>query len=592
MNNLGNFYFNIPFKLKLMIAFLLLIVVISTSAAASAYNNNNTSNNNSNSNNYSISLQKSKQTELGTEPQNHDNWITANHDIFGTRSSNQTVIGKDSVNKLEIKWRLNNDFDIEDPPIVINHRGYVQDYDGTIIAFDTDDGHILWRNHVGTGPTMGLTYDHGELFASTAYNATAVAIDATNGDIIWQSKVLGNPEVGYNVPSAPIVWKDYVVVGSAAGGDNPAGVGLVRGNITALNRTTGDTIWNLHTTTGQWVSTDASPYNSGATAWSDGSLDPETGVIYIPVGNPHPAYNATTRQMPNQYANHMLAVNITNGKLIWATPFLEQGTVIKNVKIPDTHDWDTSWGSSITKVKFEKGTQKKIVIGHDKMGNVIAMDAATGKPLWWRTLGKQYNTESIPSPKGSGMVWSYGINSFHAVYDDTLYIAAVNRGVNYFADGIKGHRVPAPHTIELGLHNGTIDAIDIRTGKTKWEYPTAFPPRVSPLVTNGLVFAGYIPFTEKAKIESTANAVNNNTTTTTTQPSSATITHTVKSGVILALDRQTGKKVWEFDLDAPIGAVGPSIGDGMLFVPTGKIQGLSKEDGGGGSIVAFGLPPS
>ena len=235
MNNLGNFYFNIPFKLKLMIAFLLLIVVISTSAAASIYNNN--SNSNSNSKNYSISLQKSKQTELGTEPQNHNNWITANHDIFGTRSSNQTVIGKDSVNKLEIKWRLNNDFDIEDPPIVINHRGYVQDYDGTIIAFDTDDGHILWRNHVGTGPTMGLTYDHDELFASTAYNATAVAIDATNGDIIWQSKVLGNPEVGYNVPSAPIVWKDYVVVGSAAGGDNPAGVGLVRGNITALNRT-------------------------------------------------------------------------------------------------------------------------------------------------------------------------------------------------------------------------------------------------------------------------------------------------------------------------------------------------------------------
>ena len=61
---------------------------------------------------------------------------------------------------------------------------------------------------------MGLTYDHDELFASTAYNATAVAIDATNGDIIWQSKILGNPEVGYNVPSAPIVWKDYVVVGS------------------------------------------------------------------------------------------------------------------------------------------------------------------------------------------------------------------------------------------------------------------------------------------------------------------------------------------------------------------------------------------
>src|SRR4051795_5556809 len=107
MNNLGNFYFNIPLKLKLMIAFLLLILVISTSAAASTHNNNNnnnnTSNNNSNSNNYLISLPKSKQTDLGTEPQNHNNWITANHDIFGTRSSNQTVIREDSVNKLEIK---------------------------------------------------------------------------------------------------------------------------------------------------------------------------------------------------------------------------------------------------------------------------------------------------------------------------------------------------------------------------------------------------------------------------------------------------------------------------------------------------------
>ena len=34
--------------------------------------------------------------------------------------------------------------------------------------------------------------------------------------------------------------------------------------------------------------------------------------------------------------------------------------------------------------------------------------------------------------------------------------------------------------------------MDLRTGKVKWQYPTEFPPRVSPLVTNGLVFAGYI----------------------------------------------------------------------------------------------------
>lgn len=84
------------------------------------------------------------------------------------------------------------------------------------------------------------------------------------------------------------------------------------------------------------------------------------------------------------------------------------------------------------------------------------------------------------------------------------------------------------------------------------------------MVTNDIVFAGYIPFTEKAK----GKATNQDVTTT-------------ESGVILALDKETGEKLWEYNVDAPIGQVGPSIANGMLFVPTGKIQG---------SIIAFGLP--
>ena len=81
---------------------------------------------------------------------------------------------------------------------------------------------------------------------------------------------------------------------------------------------------------------------------------------------------------------------------------------VLHVGLPDTHDWDTSWGSSLSKIHLPNGAKLKIVIGHDKKGNVMAMDAATGKEIWWTTLGKDYNTESIPSPNGSGMIWSYG----------------------------------------------------------------------------------------------------------------------------------------------------------------------------------------
>jgi alcohol dehydrogenase (cytochrome c) len=517
-----------------------------------------------------------------------NNWITINHDIYGTRYSNQTVIEKDNVANLQVKWRLINDVEIQDSPIIIGDKGYVQDYAGNIIAFDNENGKILWKVHVGTGPTMGLTFNSGIVFASTGYNATVVAVNATDGKIVWQSPLLGNPKSGYNIPSVPIVWKDFVVVGSAAGGDVANGVGYVQGNITALNATDGKIKWNRQTTSGEWVKHGkAPPFNGDASAWSDGALDPETGIIYMPLGSPSPNFNASTRQhTPNLYANHMIAVNITNGNIVWATPFIDYGTALP-VKVPDTHDWDTSWGSSISKVTFDNGTQKKIIIGHDKMGNIMAMDASTGKEIWWNTLGTQNNTDAIPSSNGSGMIWSYGIFNYHAVdnSDGTLYIAATNRGVNYFTDsneggGVAGHRIAAPHTIEQGLLNGTIAAMDLKTGKVKWQYKTEFPPRVSPLVTNNILFAGYIPFSENIK-ENTKHVT------------------TTKYGVILALDKQTGKKLWEFDVHAPISPVGPSIGNGMLFVPTGKIQigDFGKPKGsfpqgavGQGSIVAFGLP--
>ena len=535
-------------------------------------------------NNYNSSSSDPFTSELGTGSKNNNNWITVNHDMYGTRSSNQTVIKKDNVNALQVKWRLISDVQIQDPPITVGNTGYVQDYSGTIIAFDTTNGKVLWKVHAGGGPTMGLTFNRGLVFSATGYNSTVVAINATNGMIVWQSPALGNSKIGYHVTTQPIVWKDYVIVGSAAHGDDTNGVLLVQGNITALNATNGRIIWNIRTTAGDWVKPGKAPaYNGDASAWSGGSIDPETGITYIPLGSPSPNFNATTRKGPNLYANHMIAVNVTNGKMIWATPFIDYGTVL-NVRVPDTHDWDTSWGSSISKVTFDNGTQKKIVIGHDKMGNIIAMDATTGREIWWKTLGKQYNTDSIPSSNGSGVVWSYGIFNYHAIdnNDNTLYIAATNRGVNYFTDkGVAGHRVAAPHTIELGLRNGTIAAMDLRTGKIKWQYQTEFPPRVSPLVTDDIVFAGYIPFTEKATSKSS-----------TTRAISTNSARTIKSGVILALDKQTGRKLWEYNVSAPIGIVGPSIGNGMLFVPTGKIQaqqakGMPK---GEGSIVAFGLP--
>lgn len=494
-----------------------------------------------------------------------DEWVTVNHDLYGTRSSNQTIINEENVDSLRIKWQIVNNFEIQEPPIIVGNIGYVQDYAGNVIAFNIENGRVLWNVRVGYGPTMGLSYDDGLIFSSTASNGTVVALNATDGRSKWESQTLGDTAVGYSIDSFPIVWNDYVLAGSGGSG-LPPGPGMVKGNVTALNRTDGSVIWNLATTTGEWVKKGKTPPNGGATAWSGGSFDHEEGILYVPLGSASPNFNASTRQTPNLYSNHMIAVNVTSGDIIWATPFIAHGTVLNHVVVPDTHDWDTSWGSSITKVSLQNGTQKKIVVGHDKMGNVIAMDGKTGKEIWWKTLGKPTNINKIPSANGTGLIWAYGVYNYHAVDDkNTLYITATNRGLNFFTDGISGHKKAAPDTIEQGLKNGTIYAIDILTGETKWKLDTEFPPRVSPLVTNDILFTGYIPYDGK-----------------------------IKSGVILALDKQTGSKLWEYNVNAPIAPVGPSIANGILFVPTGKLvsnPALSSTRGEG-SLIAFepGVP--
>ena len=489
-----------------------------------------------------------------------DWWATVNHDFYGTRSTDQTIINKENVNSLRIKWQIVNDFEIQDPAIVVNDTGYVQDYAGNVFAFDIRDGRILWNVRVGYGPTMGLTYDNGLVFSSTASKGTVVAINSTDGSKEWESEALGNISLGYSIDSFPIVWKSYVIAGSGGSG-LPPGTGHVKGNITALNRTDGSILWNLETTTGKWVEMGKTPPNGGATSWSGGSFDPEEGILYFPLGSASPNFNASTRQTPNLYSNHMIAVNVTSGEIIWATPFIAHGTVLEGVKVPDTHDWDTSWGSSLSKITLQNGTQKKIVIGHDKMGNLIAMDSQTGDELWWKTLGRPIDINKIPSPNGTGLIWAYGVYNYHAVdSNNTLYITATNRGLEFFTDGLSGHKKAAPGTIEQGLKNGTIYAIDILNGKIRWEIDTEFPPRVSPLVTNDLLFVGYIPYERQTK-----------------------------SGTILALDKQNGSKLWEFNVDAPIAPVGPSIAQGLLFVPTGKLisNPAQSTSNGEGSLIAF-----
>jgi alcohol dehydrogenase (cytochrome c) len=523
-------------------------------------------------------LPKSNKTDLGTELEFKDDWITANHDILGTRHSLQTTIGKNNVSQLELKWILNSDQPIENPPLVIGDRGYAQDNGLKVIAFDVNTGLNLWKYDPGypasllaaRGPSShGMTYDQGVIFAPTGLNGTIVALNATDGKLIWESASVGPNQLGYELPMPPIVWGDYVIAGSALG-DTPPYNPPAKGKITAFNRTNGEEIWNISTVTGAWVEGVNGTKNGGASVWSGGSLDPETGIMYLPTGNPAPDFDSSTRPPPNLYTNSIIAVDIRTGKILWAT---------NTVPTTDEHDWDNAWGTSLANITMDDGSTRYVVIAQNKKGDAFALDSADGRIIWKKSLGVQFRTDAEPTPYGSGEVWpgsTHGIEDYNANDGETAYFAASNMGFNYFitADASDDYVAPVFDAIENGIGNGSVTAVDIKTGQIKWQHPTEFPTWVSPLVTNDVVFSGHITATGKPYKYNDFGA--------------ATNTPLIPSGIIMALDKETGDKLWEFNVGAPVGTGGPSIGHGMLFVTTGAPSEIAANLGG--YIVAFGLP--
>jgi outer membrane protein assembly factor BamB len=189
------------------------------------------------------------------------------------------------------------------------------------------------------------------------------------------------------------------------------------------------------------------------------------------------------------------------------------------------------------------------VIGHDKLGNIIEMDAASGKPIWWTRVGFYANKSiEIPlpgaAPKGSGLIMESthsGIEAFAAADNNTLYVTTSNVPSNWFVNANASHVEPVFNATKSGIGNGTVTAVDLKTGKTKWVYPTGFPTWVSPLVTNGIVFAGHITEIGTPYKYNVFGAPYK--------------TPLVPNAIIMALVKQTGKKLWQFRVGSLVGVL-------------------------------------
>jgi quinoprotein glucose dehydrogenase len=139
-------------------------------------------------------------------------------------------------------------------------------------------------------------------------DARLIALNAKSGKLVWQ-RTLGPPsnDGNYQVTSPPVVAGTTVIVGSSIGDGGRAE--MDRGTVRAFDAKTGKVKWT-------WDPTP--PGKTGAAnAWAPMAVDVARDLVLIPTGSASPDFYGGLRPGDDRYANCVVALRASTGQLVW-----------------------------------------------------------------------------------------------------------------------------------------------------------------------------------------------------------------------------------------------------------------------------------
>ena len=169
---------------------------------------------------------------------------------------------------------------------------------------------------------------------------------------------------------------DLLIVGSSMG-DN-RGVELERGVVRAYDARTGKLAWSwdpIPKTADDparktWQG-DSATRTGAANAWSIISVDPARDLVFVPTGSPSPDFYGGERKGNNEYANSVVALRASTGKVVWHFQVVHH----------DLWDYDVASQPMLVDVKRNGRNIPAVVVG-TKIGHLFILDRVTGKPLF------------------------------------------------------------------------------------------------------------------------------------------------------------------------------------------------------------------
>jgi PQQ-dependent dehydrogenase (methanol/ethanol family) len=495
------------------------------------------------------------------------NWPSYNGSLDGNRNSPLDQINLNNASQLQLQWMYTINFaGLETTPVVVDGVMYVTG-NNQVFALSAKTGREIWRyerpkspgatisGDAALGVNRGVAALGNRVFYLTD-NAHLIALDRLTGALLWDIDTPEGAAGQFGGTAAPLVVGDLVVTG-VSGGDNG-----IRGFVAAYKAATGELAWKFMTIpkpddTGPVADTwkgSALSLGGGAT-WTTGSADPDAGIVYWPVGNPHPDTNGDERLGDNLYSNSDLAIDAKTGKLLWYFQFTPH----------DLHDWDANQPMVLVDDKW-KGQDRKLLLHANRNGFLYVLDRATGKPLlaskmvdtlnWASGINPQtwrpellpanettlQGTVGCPAVRGATNWYSTAFSPATRLYyvmtveDCTVYRKADDGGYGRYND-------PA-HPAQKILR-----AFNIETGKVMWQI--SLPGPVQQNYAGALSTAGGLVFFGES------------------------------SGGFAAVDARTGKYVWHFETNHAMKASPMAYEvDGRQYVAIAS----------GSNVLSFALP--
>lgn len=473
------------------------------------------SNNQGKSNNGGANKESKQENQKAKQPKGFPLW---GYDLQQTRHVPHKKITKDNVDKLGIVWQKDlTDWDEKVPnaqqdyPVVKDGVMYVTSAKNYVFAMDAGSGKKLWEwkppkkvlKHINDSKwqsnvaSRGVAVAKGNVFVLITDNRIA-KLDAKTGKLkkmnkFWDYVPSLTMENRHYESMAPMYYKGNIYVGSS-GGDNGARGYVMAFKASNLKPAWDKPFWTIPPKGKKWRKN--GKYTGGGSVWTPMSFDPETDMMYFATGNPSPDFFDEKRPGKNPYTDSVVALDSKTGEMKWAGSEMEH----------DVWDYDAGATPMILKAKVD-GEKRKIVVEGGKNGKWYAWDAKSGKTIYDGVPFVKIKHSKPPTKKGKTKLhWPGtlgGENYATETYDpktNTVLIPGIEKPSKALAakdqsdiekdnNTFPGTKLlPTPKNIKP---YGNITAIDVNTGKKKYQIKTNKPMRGGFTSTaSGLAFYG------------------------------------------------------------------------------------------------------